>query len=167
MRALAAIAAQQLVLTMPAPCILRPPHSTVRAERPPWLQPSASAEPSPQGRRRPSWLQPSASSTPDSAASAPKRVRQSDGPQEADSAPVREVHLDMACVLMAGETLTASTAYTRNAVNPDRIRGVLQKPCNCARTTCKALSLSIAPVISFLQRFHSLPVESKALMVCA
>ena len=154
------------------PAWLRPSASAEASpqgrKRPSWLQPSASAESGPPGGTRPSWLQPSASSVPrpaDPAQPAPKRVRRNDGPQEADSAPVRSIHLDMACVLMAGETLTASTAYTRNAVDPDRIRRVLRKPCDCAGNACTARSLCIAPVTSFLQRFHALPVETKALLV--
>ena len=78
---------------------------------------------------------------------------------------MRKLHLDMACVLMAGETLTASNAYASNAVDPDRIRRVLQKPCDCAGNACKARSLRIAPVTSFLQCFHALAVESKALLL--
>ena len=132
-------------------------------KRPTWLQPSASAESSPGDRKRPSWLQPSASSVPDSAA--PVRVRQSDGSQEADNALVRKVHLDMASVLMVDQTLHVSTAYSRNAVDPDRIREVLRKPCACAGGICKARSLCIAPVTSFLQRFHALSAENKALLV--
>ena len=139
------------------------PSASAKRQRPSWLQPGASAESSSAKRQRPSWLQPSATSTPDSAA--PVRARQGDGPWEADSAPVRKVHLDMACVLMADETLTVSTTYSRNAVDPDRIRDVLRTPCGCAGAACKARSLCIAPVTSFLQRFHALSVESKALMV--
>jgi len=78
----------------------------------------------------------------------------------------REVHLDMATVLMVIETSTESNACTRNAVDTARIARVLAIPCHCADAgVCQARTLSFNTLCLFLQRFHSLTTECKAHLI--
>ena len=66
----------------------------------------------------------------------------------------------MATVLMASsETVAVQNVYARNGVDKDRIARILDRPCKCGE--CQARTLNFKHLHSFLERFHTLTVESK------
>ena len=60
---------------------------------------------------------------------------------------------------MASETVAVQNVYARNAVDKDRIARILDRPCKCGQ--CQARTLNFKHLHSFLERFHTLTVESK------
>ena len=65
----------------------------------------------------------------------------------------------MATVLMASETVAVQNVYACNGVDKDRIARILDRPCKCGH--CQARTLNFKHLHSFLERFHTLTVESK------
>ena len=78
--------------------------------------------------------------------------------------PHREVHLDMATVLMAATEVTQEgkqSSFACNGANAGRVATVLRKGCRCTFRCRDTLNANLTAVQEFCWRFHGLTPEAR------
>ena len=121
---------------------------------PAWMTPSPGTMRVESGQlqlRKPAWMTPSPGTMRDSSSSASRRHR--------------EVHLDMATIMMAAATDTVGfddqSVFARNGANTERVAAVVGKKCKCKARCREKLYANLNEVQQFCARFHALMPEEQ------
>lgn len=127
---------------------------------PAWMTPSPGTMRVESGQlqlRKPAWMTPSPGTMrvlatgSDSSSSASRRHR--------------EVHLDMATIMMAAATDTVGfgdqSVFARNGANTERVAAVVSKKCKCKARCREKLYANLNEVQQFCARFHALKPEEQ------
>jgi hypothetical protein len=124
---------------------------------PAWMTPSPGTMRVESGQlqlRKPAWMTPS-----------PGTMRVESGLASSASRRHREVHLDMATIMMAAATDTVGfdeqSVFARNGANTERVAAVVGKKCKCSYRCREKLNANLNEVQQFCARFHALTPEEQ------